>query len=421
MLTAAPAPAPRRGPRRSTGRARLGACAPLAAAACAAEAELASVGGGDEARAVQAEEAEAAAAELVARAAEELCSSAEASARSRLRTCADVVPAQVDTLVIKRLAACVQEGELLRLLEERGPTPAAAVAAELLRSPDGSFSGTAFVRYSTPEAAQAALESLGPRPKLGGRRVQVEPQKSKGGRELEMVLTEEELAAVRDEIERFALDEVVQELALPSSFTSHQRKYAHSLAEQSGLAHTSLQDASGETYVHLSRAAVPPADRRCLHSRPKLHSAPSRWSHLAGSFAAESLPPGLEGSAPRPPLRPAARSAPPEAFAAAKASASAVAAPVLRPIAPLPLPAAAAAAGGSVSQLSTTSAARLMPGVPRSVPPGLPVPCPAAAAAARGADELDAAAIVASAAAWIAALGAPPEPPDDDLDFIRAL
>lgn len=417
MLTAAPVPAPRRGPRRSTGRARLGACAPLAPAACAAaEAELASVGGGDEA-----EEAEAAAAELVARAAEELCSSAEGSARSRLRTCAEVVPAQVDTLVIKRLAACLQEGELLRLLEERGPTLAAAVAAELLRSPDGSFSGTAFVRYSTPEAAQAALESLGPRPKLGGRRVQVEPQKSKGGRELEMVLTEEELAAVRDEIERFALEEVAQELALPSSFTSHQRKYAHSLAEQSGLAHTSLQDASGETYVHLSRAAVPPADRRCLRSRPKLHSAPSRWSHLAGSFAAESLPPGLEGSAPRPSLRPAARSAPPEACAAAKASASAVAAPVLRPIAPLPLPAAAAAAGDSVSQCSTPSAARLMTALPRSVPPGLPVPCPAAAAAAHGADELDAAAIVASAAAWIAALGAPPEPPDDDLDFIRAL
>jgi len=204
--------------------------------------------------------------------------------RARHRTCADVVPAQVDTLVVKRLAAGLQEDELLRLLQERGPAAAAAVAAELLRTPDGSFSGTAFVRYASPEAAQAALEALGARPRLGGRRAHVEAQKSKallGGRELEALLSQEELNFVRRELERFLREPDSKEAALPSSLTPHQRKYAHSLAEQHGLSHSSRQGLSGETYVHLAKAGlgnggsgVGGSDRRACRTRPKLHTAP---------------------------------------------------------------------------------------------------------------------------------------------------
>mmetsp|Transcript_23073 Transcript_23073/g.64980 ORF Transcript_23073/g.64980 Transcript_23073/m.64980 type:complete len:472 (+) Transcript_23073:296-1711(+) len=206
--------------------------------------------------------------------------SAEEAPRARHRTCADVVPAQVDTLVVKRLAAGLQEGELLRLLEERGSAASAAVSAQLLRTPEGCFLGTAFVRYATPEAAQAALEALGARPRLGGRRAHVEPQKSKvllGGRELEMLLSQDELATVRRELECFLHDPAAKEVGLPSDFTPHQRKYAHSLAEQHGLAHTSRQGPCCETYVHLARVGGGGghADRRGGRQRPKLLSEPS--------------------------------------------------------------------------------------------------------------------------------------------------
>lgn len=184
---------------------------------------------------------------------------AEEAPRARHRTCADVAPAQVDTLVIKRLAAGLREAELLRLLEGRGPAAGAAISAKLLRGPNGSFSGTAFVRFATPEAALAALEELGTRPRLGGRRAHVESQKSKallGGRELEVLLSEEELDAVRRELDRFLCDLEAKEAAMPTQLSSQQRKYAHSLAEQHGLGHSSRQGPGGETYVHLTKATT---------------------------------------------------------------------------------------------------------------------------------------------------------------------
>lgn len=183
----------------------------------------------------------------------------ESALRTRHRTCADVAPAHVDTLVIKRLAAGLREAELLRLLGCRGPACSGTLSAKLLQGPTGSFSGTAFVRFATPEAAQAALKELGTRPRLGGRRVHVEPQKTKallGGRELETILSDEELYVVRQELDNFLYDAMTKEAALPSTLSAPQRKYLHSLAEQHGLGHASRQGPDGETYVHLTKAST---------------------------------------------------------------------------------------------------------------------------------------------------------------------
>lgn len=187
----------------------------------------------------------------------------EDAPRARHRTCADVAPSQVDTLVIKRLATGLQEAELLRHLEEQGHAAGSAVSAKLLRCPKGSSCGTAFVRFATPESAQAALEELSARPHLGGRRAHVELQKSKallGGRELEALLSEKELDAVRMELERFVRNARMVEVALPSQFSSHQRKYAHSLAEQHGFGHSSRQGPDSATCVYLTKAAQVSAD-----------------------------------------------------------------------------------------------------------------------------------------------------------------
>lgn len=196
--------------------------------------------------------------------------SGEEAPRARHRTCADVAPAQVDTLVIKRLGPGLREADLLWHLAERGPAPAAALSADLLRGPDGNFTGTAFVRFVSPEAAHAALECLGSRPRLGGRRTHVEPQKSKallGGRELETCLPKDDLKAVRDEVLGF-LHGTSQESALPPTFSAQQRKYAHSLAEQHGLCHSSQQAPEGVTYVLLAKASpVSKGERRGSRSR----------------------------------------------------------------------------------------------------------------------------------------------------------
>lgn len=343
--------------------------------------------------------------------------SAEEAPTARHRTCADVVPAQVDTLVVKRLAAGLQEGELLRLLEERGPAASAAVSAQLLRTPEGCFLGTAFVRYATPEAAQAALEALGARPRLGGRRAHVEPQKSKvllGGRELEMLLSQDELAIVRRELECFLHDPAAKEVGLPSYFTPHQRKYAHSLAEQHGLAHTSRQGPCCETYVHLARVGGGGghADRRGGRQRPKLFSEPSplgagfaticladapeqranahRGVALGGiGFTRRSaaddfmdFPPGLGGGLHMAP-----------AAAAAAGSVCGMDAAALGEHAAALLVAAAAAAatsGASAAPLSVVAtglgpALGLPPGLPMPFLPPLPLDAIAAAATALGA------------------------------------
>jgi len=200
----------------------------------------------------------------------------EEAPRARHRTCADVEPAEVDTLVIKRLGLGIGEQDLLRLIAERVAAPSSALSADLLRSADGSSTGTAFVRFTSPEAAQAALECLGPRPRLGGRRAHVEPQKSKallGGRELETVLPKEDLDAVRHEVQTFVNDDAVKEINLPFTFSAQQRKYAHSMAEHHGLVHLSRQTPGGETYVRLQKAS---ANREYRGRRCRRQSARNR-------------------------------------------------------------------------------------------------------------------------------------------------
>lgn len=172
----------------------------------------------------------------------------------RSATSAMEMPSQVATLVVKNLALDLEKDNIVRFLEEQGVAP---VDAELHLDANGAFRGTAFVRYGSPGKARAALQKLGTCPELGGRKARVEVQKSKtliGRRCLEAELPQEELGIVREEIDAFLKDDSCFEIGLPTTFTVHQRKYAHSLAERHSLMHVTRQGDNGEKYVHLSKA-----------------------------------------------------------------------------------------------------------------------------------------------------------------------
>lgn len=196
-------------------------------------------------------------------------------------------PGQVSTLVVKNLALDLPKGTIVKHLEDQGVGPS---EVEFHYDSNGAFRGTAFVRYSSPSKAKAALDQLGVCPELGGRKARVEIQKSKtliGRRCLEAELPQEELVAVREEIEQFLRDDQRWEVRLSPDLNVQQRKYAHSLAERHSLVHVTRQGSTGEKYVHLSkeRRLQEGATRNKAHS---FHTCPS-------PAAAPILPPGLIG------------------------------------------------------------------------------------------------------------------------------
>jgi RNA recognition motif-containing protein len=160
---------------------------------------------------------------------------------------------EVATLVIKNLAVDFQKEDVMKYLESIG---AAATEVELHIDPaSGTFRGTVFARYASPQEAHEALEKLGASPELGGRKVRVEIQKSKslfGRKNLGNELPQE-LSTVQKDIEEF-INSPDLEVCLSASFDSLQRKYAHSLAERHSLVHATRQNEKGETYVFLSKS-----------------------------------------------------------------------------------------------------------------------------------------------------------------------
>lgn len=162
--------------------------------------------------------------------------------------------AKVATLVVKNLPLDLKEDDLARILDNHNVKP---MKVDFHHDASGSFRGTAFVRYESPDEARAALEKLGSTPELSGRKTRVELQKSKalfGRRSLEAELPQEELDTVREEIERFLNDPECMEVRLAASFSVYQRKYVHSLAERHNLAHVTQQNDGGEKYVFLSKS-----------------------------------------------------------------------------------------------------------------------------------------------------------------------
>jgi RNA recognition motif-containing protein len=175
---------------------------------------------------------------------------------------------KVATLVVKNLPLDLKEEELARILDNHNVKP---MKVDFHHDANGSFRGTAFVRYDSPGEAKAALEKLGATPELSGRKTRVELQKSKalfGRRSLEAELPQEELETVREEIERFLNDPTCMEVRLAASFSVYQRKYVHSLAERHNLAHVTQQNDGGEKYVFLSKSR----QRQGSALRGKAHS-----------------------------------------------------------------------------------------------------------------------------------------------------
>lgn len=175
------------------------------------------------------------------------------SGASRRSTNSIEAPSQVSTLVVKNLGIDLPKATIVKHLEDQGVPPN---EVEYHLDSSGAFRGTAFVRYSSPGKAMAALQRLGVNPELGGRKARVEIQKSKtliGRRCLEAELPQDELATVRKEIEAFLVDDSRMEVGLSPNLNVQQRKYAHSLAERHSLVHVTKQGSSGEKYVHLSK------------------------------------------------------------------------------------------------------------------------------------------------------------------------
>lgn len=175
---------------------------------------------------------------------------------------------KVATLVVKNLPLDLKEDDLARILDNHNVKP---MKVDFHHDAAGSFRGTAFVRYESPEEAKVALEKLGSTPELSGRKTRVELQKSKalfGRRSLEAELPQEELNSVREEIERFLNDPTCMEVCLAASFSVYQRKYVHSLAERHNLAHVTQQNDTGEKYVFLSKSR----QRQAAPLRGKAHS-----------------------------------------------------------------------------------------------------------------------------------------------------
>jgi len=231
----------------------------------------------------------------------------------------------VATLVIKNLAPDLAKADLEWHLSERH---ANAEEVELHLDASGTFRGTAFARYASPGKARAAIEKLGPCPDFGGRKARVELQKCRasfGRRCLESELSQDDLGAVKAEIERFVRDPRRLEAELPASFTSDQRKYAHSLAERHGLLHATRQgDGREKTFVYLSKERPPAPRKKALSAsnmecstplrdldkgmnviRPRLATDPADMMMLlekvqaSPSMAALAAPPGLENFAAR--------------------------------------------------------------------------------------------------------------------------
>eukprot|EP00927_Polykrikos_kofoidii_P020247 TRINITY_DN19553_c0_g1_i1.p1 TRINITY_DN19553_c0_g1~~TRINITY_DN19553_c0_g1_i1.p1 ORF type:complete len:532 (-),score=113.18 TRINITY_DN19553_c0_g1_i1:386-1981(-) len=199
-------------------------------------------------------------------------SDAGATSRRRRSTSSLEAPGQVSTLVVKNLAQDLEKDSLVRYLVERNIPP---WDVELHLDAGGVFRGTAFVRYSTPQEATVALETLGASTDLAGRRVRIEMQKSKsliGRRSLEAELPQEELVIVRIEIERFLWESSLPEIRLPTTFNVQQRKYAHSLAERHNLSHVTSQGENGDKYVLLSKDRRTQQQDGCSKGRTKAFS-----------------------------------------------------------------------------------------------------------------------------------------------------
>jgi len=195
------------------------------------------------------------------------------------------------TLVVKNLALHMDKDDIVTFLEEKGvPMPQ---EVELHLDASGSFRGTAFMRYTSPDEAKTTLETLGHCPELGGRKARIEFQKAKGRdgrRSLEAELPEEELGIVREEIERFLADPVSSEIGLPGDFTVHQRKYAHSLAERHNLVHVTQQGDSGEKYVFLSKARKLSATGATQKAHSVSFTGPGGAPELSPAMSPQSLP-----------------------------------------------------------------------------------------------------------------------------------
>lgn len=177
------------------------------------------------------------------------CDAGETARRSaaRRRSSAAGSSAQPPTLVVKNLPLDCEKSAFWDFLLEQGPPP---TNLEFHFDAAGKFRGTAFVRFDSITLANSAFEKLRTRQELGGRRLRVEIQKTKGRNGL----SQEDLGVVSEEVGRFLGDAECMEAELSPAFNAHQRKYAHSLAERHNLAHATRQGENGETYVYLSKA-----------------------------------------------------------------------------------------------------------------------------------------------------------------------
>lgn len=179
------------------------------------------------------------------------------SGRNRKRT-ATLDGADQHTLVLKNLGSALSVEDLRAWLVEKGVPPNDDPnSAHLHTDSSGTFRGTAFVKYQSADAVQYALRALGPTAEMGGRKVKVELQRkgrdSRAG--LEAELPQDLVNLVQEMITAFVASEL-NEVYLPSTFDTKMRKYAHSLAERSGLVHVTQasEKENGKKCVYLSKS-----------------------------------------------------------------------------------------------------------------------------------------------------------------------
>lgn len=185
--------------------------------------------------------------------------STDGSATGRNRKRASTIDgSDQHTLVLKNLGSTLTVEDLRTFLADRGVPPSAEEPSSVYLHTDssGTFRGTAFVKYGSIEAVQQALKALGPTAEMSGRKVKVELQRkgrdSRAG--LEAELPQDLVNLVQEMINAFVASDLM-EVYLPSTFDTKMRKYAHSLAERSGLVHVTQasEKENGKKCVYLSK------------------------------------------------------------------------------------------------------------------------------------------------------------------------